>query len=149
MRPAFALLAGLLMFPAWTTGVATQTSTQTHPPGDHTHPDAAKLKNPMKPTPDAIAAGKAIYDQQCVNCHGEKGKGDGKLAPTVTGPAPSDFTDGKWKHGSSDGEIFTVIKEGVKGTGMRSFTTRIKTEDDIWNVVLYLKTLGPKSAKAR
>ena len=142
MRSALALVAGVFAFTAWT-AVAAQTQ---HDTGAHTHAAAAKLKNPVKATPEAIAAGKALYDLQCVNCHGDTGKGDGKLAPTVTGPAPSDFTDGKWKHGSTDGEIFTVIKDGVKGTGMRSFATRLKTETDIWNVVLYLKTLGSKSA---
>jgi mono/diheme cytochrome c family protein len=146
MRSALALFAGVLAFTAWTASAAQDK----HDAGAHTHAEAAKLKNPIKATPEAVAAGKALYDLQCVNCHGDKGKGDGKLAPTVTGPAPSDFTDGKWKHGSTDGEIFTVIKDGVKGTGMRSFATRLKTDNDIWNVVLYLKTLGPKStAKAR
>ena len=142
MRSALALFAGVLAFTAWTASAA---QTQ-HKAGAHIHAEAAKLKNPIKATPEAIAAGKALYDLQCVNCHGDKGKGDGKLAPTVTGPAPSDFTDGKWKHGSTDGEIFTVIKDGVKGTGMRSFTTKLKTENDMWNLVHYLKTLGPKSA---
>lgn len=146
MRSALALLAGVFAFTVWTASAA---QTQ-HNAGAHAHAEAAKLKSPVKATPEAIAAGKAHYDQQCVNCHGEKGKGDGKLAPTMTGPAPSDFTDGKWKHGSTDGEIFTVIKDGVKGTGMRGFLSRLKTEDEIWNVVHYVKTLGPKpAAKAR
>jgi mono/diheme cytochrome c family protein len=142
MRSALALFAGVLAFTAWTASAA---QTQ-HNTGAHTLAEAAKLKSPVKATPEAIAAGKALYDQQCVQCHGEKGKGDGKLAPTVTGPAVADFTDNKWKHGSTEGEIFTVIKNGVKGTGMRSFTTKLKSENEIWNVVLYVKTLAPKSA---
>jgi mono/diheme cytochrome c family protein len=142
MRSALALFAGIFAFAAWTASAA-QTPRTT---GAQTNAEAAKLKNPVKPTPAAIAAGKAHYEQQCVMCHGDKGKGDGKLAPTVTGPPPADFTDSKWKHGSTDGEIFTVIKNGVKGTGMRSFLAKLQTETEIWNVVHYVKTLGPRPA---
>ena len=62
-------------------------------------------------------------------------------------PKPSDLTDGNWKHGSTDGDIFTVISDGSKGTGMRGYASRMKTED-IWNVVNYLRTLGPQAHKS-
>ena len=62
-------------------------------------------------------------------------------------PKPADLTDAQWKHGSSDGEIYTVIRSGVKGTGMKSFTKKL-TAHQIWDVVNYLRTLGPKPAKS-
>jgi len=114
-----------------------------HEAGAHTHPEAAKLKNPVKATPESIASGKKIYDAQCTSCHGETGKGDGKMAASITGEKPADLSDATWKHGSSDGEIYTLIRDGSKGTGMRGFATKLKT-DDLWNVVNYLRTLGPK-----
>ena len=51
-----------------------------------------------------------------------------------------------WKHGSTDGEIFTLIKDGSKGTGMRGYGARIKP-DDMWNVVNYVRALAPPTAK--
>jgi mono/diheme cytochrome c family protein len=149
MRSQFALFVGMIALSAWTVSISAQNpAAGQHDAGAHTHPEAAKLTNPIKPTPDAIAAGKKIYDAQCVNCHGEIGKGDGKMAASITtGPKPSDLTDKEWKHGSSDGEIFTLIKEGSKGTGMRGYASKLK-DDDIWNVVNYLRTLGPKTAKS-
>ena len=144
MRSQFAVFVGIIALSAWTVSLAAQD----HAAGAHTHPEAAKVANPVKATPDSIAAGKKTYDTQCVNCHGEAGKGDGKMAASITtGPKPSDLTDKEWKHGSSDGEIFTLIKEGSKGTGMRGYGTKLK-DDDIWNVVNYLRTLGPKTAKS-
>jgi hypothetical protein len=66
-----------------------------------------------------------------------------RWAASITGARPSDLTDASWKHGSTDGEIFTLIRDGSKGTGMRGYAARMKP-DDIWNVVNYLRTLGPK-----
>jgi mono/diheme cytochrome c family protein len=109
------------------------------------NPEAAKLTNPVKPTPASIADGKKIYDRQCVSCHGAAGKGDGKTAPLLN-PKPSDLTSGEWVHGSTDGEIYTLIKDGskVKGSQMKSFAAKL-TADDIWNVVNYVRTLAPPS----
>jgi len=151
MRSRLALFAGILAVTAWGAGIAAQDHDHAagqHDAGAHTHPEAAAIKNPIKATPDSIAAGKKIYDTQCTNCHGASGKGDGKMAESITsGPKPSDLSDAQWKHGSTDGEIFTLIRDGSKGTGMRGYAARMKT-DDIWNVVNYLRTLGPTPPKS-
>jgi mono/diheme cytochrome c family protein len=144
------LLASLVAAATWTLSVGAQDHAQPSTPraaDAHEHADATKLKNPVKPVPASIAAGKTLYDTQCSSCHGAAGKGDGKMAAMMNPPKPSDLTDANWKHGSTDGEIFTVISEGSKGTGMRGYASRMKTED-IWNVVNYLRTLGPQAHKS-
>lgn len=141
-RSQLAMCAGVLALATWNVRAAAQ-NTQGHEAGAHTHAEAAAIKNPVKATPESIAAGKKLYDTQCASCHGETGKGDGKMAASITGDKPSDLSDASWKHGSSDGEIFTLIKDGSKGTGMRGYGARMKP-DDIWNVVNYVRTLGPK-----
>jgi len=108
--------------------------------GSREHPDAAGLKNPVRPTPASIAAGQKLYEKQCVACHGATGKGDGKMAGEMN-PKPADLSDASWKHGSSDGEIFTVIKDGAKDTGMRGFASKM-TVEEIWNVVNYVRSLS-------
>jgi mono/diheme cytochrome c family protein len=148
MRSQLALLVGVAALSAWTLGLSAQdhdhgtAAAGQHEAGAHHHADAAALKNPVKSTPASIAAGKKLYDTQCATCHGETGKGDGKMAASMNPPKPSDLTDASWKHGSTDGEIFTLIRDGSKGTGMRAYAARMKP-DDIWNVVNYLRTLGP------
>jgi mono/diheme cytochrome c family protein len=142
MRSKLAWCAGVFALTMWTSGAAQNHTAEQHEAGEHHHPGAAAMKNPVKATPASVAAGKKLYDTQCATCHGATGKGDGKMAASITGAKPSDFTDGTWKHGSTDGEIFTLIRDGSKGTGMRGYAARMKP-DDIWNVVNYLRTLGP------
>src|SRR5262252_6217382 len=73
--------------------------------------DAKKLKNPVKPSVDSVAAGEKVYAKYCKFCHGADAKGNGPLAPKDT--HPPDLTDAKWDHGSTDGEIFTSIRDGI------------------------------------
>ena len=109
-------------------------------------PAASPTKNPVAASPTSIAAGKKLYDSQCASCHGTAGKGDGK-AGALLKPTPSDLTDGDWKHGQTDGDIFIIIRDGAKQTGMRAYGSRIPT-NDIWNLVNYVRTLGPKTTKS-
>lgn len=113
-----------------------------HEAGAHTHPAAAKLSNPTKPTATSIAAGKKEFDARCSACHGATGKGDGKQGEKLD-PKPSNLTDTSWKHGSTDGEIFVVIRDGTKANGknaMPSFASKM-TPNQMWDVVNYVRTL--------
>jgi cbb3-type cytochrome c oxidase subunit III len=105
---------------------------------------AKALKNPVPANAASIEAGKAVFAKYCRSCHGAEGKGDGAGAPKDVHPA--NLTDAKWDHGSTDGEIFTTIKTGVGPKfDMDSWDGRIK-DPDIWNLVNYIRTLGPKTA---
>src|SRR5262249_6384683 len=103
------------------------------------NPEAAKIKNPVPSTPESLAAGKRSYTRLCGQGHGPEGAGDGTGA---TGPvAPSDLTGAKWEYGSSDGEIFAVIHDGVpKSADMEGYAPRM-SDTEIWNVVNYVKSL--------
>jgi mono/diheme cytochrome c family protein len=114
----------------------------THPEGGaHRHPAAAKLKNPVAADNASIAAGRQIYDKQCAGCHGDSGKGDGAMGEELN-PKPADLADADWKHGSTDGEIFVVIRDGVRNTGMRPYARKM-TAHQMWDVINYLRSIGP------
>ena len=105
-------------------------------------PAAAKLKNPVAPSAESVAAGKATYTKNCRFCHGTDAKGNGPMAPQ--GTHPSDLTDAKWDRGSSDGEIFTVIHNGAGPKfDMKGYKGKL-SDTDIWNVVNYLRSIGTK-----
>ena len=115
-----------------------------HEAGAHRHPEAAKIKNPVPADATSIAAGKAVYEKNCASCHGDTGKGDGRMGEELN-PKPPDLTDAEWKHGSTDGEIFKVIHDGSPKTGMKSYGRKL-TEHEIWDVVNYIRSIGPKTA---
>jgi mono/diheme cytochrome c family protein len=107
---------------------------------------AASLKNPVAPTSESIAAGKRSYDANCAACHGPIAQGAVKAGITISileeqkARQPPDLTDGQWDHGSTDGEVFTVIKRGIPPTMMAGYDGRIP-DGDIWSIVNYLRTL--------
>ena len=104
--------------------------------------EAKKLKNPVKASPESIAAGKAAYTKNCRFCHGTEAKGNGPMAPE--GTHPSDLTDEKWDRGSTDGEIFVVIRDGAGPKfDMKGYKSKM-TEPEIWNVVNFLRSLQAK-----
>lgn len=103
------------------------------------NPEAARVKNPVAPTPESAVAGKRVYQRLCIRCHGASGKGDGEAA---VGAEPADLTSGKWVFGSSDGEIFASIREGTS-KDMEGYAERF-SETDTWNVVNYVRSLAPK-----
>lgn len=113
------------------------------------NPDAAALRNPVASTPESLAAGKTAYDVNCAGCHGDRAQGAVKAGVAISiiqeqgGKQPPDLTDDKWDHGSTDGEIFTVIKKGVPPTMMAGWEGQL-TDTEIWSVVDYLRALAAK-----
>jgi mono/diheme cytochrome c family protein len=108
-------------------------------------PKARAVKNPVPSTPASITAGRTAYNMNCRQCHGLRLKGDGPLAPK--NPKPADLTDATWDHGSSDGEIFAVIWNGAPApmSEMKPMKDTLR-DRDVWNIVNFIRSLGPKPA---
>jgi len=102
--------------------------------------DAAKLKNPVTSTAESIAAGKKAY-AKCASCHGVNGEG-GPGNDLI--PAAPSLVDGQWAHGSTDGELFTNIKNGIAPDfNMVPFKDQL-SDEDIWNLVNYIRSIAKK-----
>jgi len=131
----FTLGLGCLAFALAAVGAAGQT-----PGGD---PAAKKLKNPVPATAESLTAGQQIYQKYCRFCHGADAKGNGPMAPK--GTHPPDLTDAEWTYGSTDGEIFAVLRDGAgPKQEMKPFKGKL-SDQDMWNVVNYLRTLTTKT----
>ena len=102
---------------------------------------AAAVKNPVAASAESIAAGEQVYRKNCAPCHGIKAEG-GSGSDLI--PASPDLTDDVWGHGSTDGAIFDNIKNGVPPEfNMTPWKDQLK-DDEIWNVVNYLRSIAKK-----
>jgi mono/diheme cytochrome c family protein len=93
--------------------------------------DKAKAKrNPLQDDPDAVAAGRNLFDQHCSECHGSAGNGTRK--------APSLRADEVQK--APPGAIFWILTNGVVRRGMPVWSKL--PEPQRWQLVSFVKSLG-------
>ena len=97
----------------------------------------AKEANPVKPSKESISAGKALWNLHCASCHGKTGLGDGSKAAQLK-TQPEDMTKGAIQS-QSDGSLAYKIAEGRED--MPSFKKKIPDQEDIWNLVNFIRTL--------
>src|SRR5215510_6681391 len=98
----------------------------------------------------SLASGEAIYLENCAQCHGETGKGDGPSRATMNpkNPVPANFTDAEFMAGLSPFKAYNAISFGVENTAMASFAAL--SEEQRWQVAFYVLSLrfSPESAQA-
>ncbi|MGH9534365.1 MAG: c-type cytochrome [Terriglobales bacterium] len=100
------------------------------------------------PPPRAVAAlaqGKALFGMECATCHGQ----DGRHASAIGGamyPRAADLGSPRVQR-LTDRELFWVIENGIRFTGMPGFA-RINSDGDNWKLVYYVQGLGSHPAPA-
>jgi mono/diheme cytochrome c family protein len=94
------------------------------------------MKNPVAVGDASTKAGLALYTKNCASCHGKAGLGDGVKARTLK-DSPGDFSKAAFQT-QADGDLFFKTKTG-RGE-MPKYEGKL-ADDDIWNVVNYLRTL--------
>jgi mono/diheme cytochrome c family protein len=102
---------------------------------------AARMANPITPTPVSQAHAKNVYGIDCAMCHGAKG--DGKGDPGIISDMSltmMDFTNPDTLKNRTDGELFYIIKNGQ---GKMPGEDRANT-NEIWNLVVYLRSMSKK-----
>jgi mono/diheme cytochrome c family protein len=116
---------------------------QTVPPPWIAPDDAKKVKNPVPPTQETLAAAQQTFSDNCVLCHGEKGLGDGPGAKTIK-VKPANFTDPKLQASETDGSLFWKMSNG-RGP-MPAWKDEL-TDQERWQLVNYIRKLGKDAAK--
>ena len=85
-----------------------------------------------------IEEGDKLYATDCTMCHGSDGH-----TPTDSGrwmyPRASDLTSPTVRQ-YSDPELFWIIKNGIRLSGMPAFA-KVESDENIWNLVRYVRTL--------
>jgi mono/diheme cytochrome c family protein len=100
-------------------------------------PEKARVRrNPLESDPDAVAAGRKLFERHCAECHGNTAQG-GKKAPSLRAEEVQQATDGT---------IFWVLTNGVVRRGMPVWSKL--PEPERWQIVTFLKSLKPSPAGA-
>lgn len=126
--------------------------------GESRRPGAGSLTPPFLDTPVAarpasspalVERGRTLYAENCVQCHGEVGAGDGFGAPFLV-PPPRNLVTAEYKFRTTrsgdlptDEDLFRIISRGANGTGMPPWQ-HLLDDDERWALVEYVKTLSPK-----
>ncbi len=96
-----------------------------------------------------LAAGKAVYERDCLSCHGPTGKGDGEDAAYYT-TKPADFSDKAALSKRSDEFLTTVITQGGPAKGLSKDMPAAKlTPVEVKSVIVYIRSLGTPAKAAK
>ena len=101
---------------------------------------ARNLRNPEPASSEVLRDGMAHFADHCASCHGNDGKGQTEIGKNLYPKAP-DMTTPDTQH-LSDGELFYIIKNGVRFTGMPAWGDDSPESDrDSWKLVHFIRHL--------
>lgn len=96
------------------------------------------LSNPVPRTEAALADGLAHFADHCALCHGNDGRADNFYGRNMF-PPPPDMTTTTQR--LTDGEIYAIIENGVRLTGMPAFGDGTADNQSSWNLVHFIRHL--------
>ena len=103
--------------------------------------------NPVAFTPQSIADGEQIFLQRCTGCHGRKADGKGPNSLDIS-PRPRNLRNSAFINNASDKRLFSSITYGVEGTAMPSWIDYGLSQNDIGNLINFIRSLNRKPAAA-
>jgi mono/diheme cytochrome c family protein len=102
-------------------------------------------KNPLPLTPEVLAEARAHFADHCAVCHGNDGKGESGMGKTMY-PRTPDMTLPRTQN-LSDGELFSIIENGVRLTGMPGFGSgTAESGRASWTLVHFVRHLPKLTA---
>jgi mono/diheme cytochrome c family protein len=103
-------------------------------------PSAARAaRNPVAATPENLRDARMHFADHCAICHGNDGSGDTMMGHGLY-PKPPNLKSAETQK-LSDGELFWIIENGVRFTGMPAFGGPHSSPEDSWKLVLFIRHL--------
>ncbi len=116
---------------------AMETSLARHARSMMTPASAKAMKNPYSISPERLAEGREHWVDHCAQCHGLDGSGNAEIGMNLYPPAPE--MRAAATQGLSDGELFHIITNGVRFTGMPAWGEH--SPEETWHLVLFIRHL--------
>jgi mono/diheme cytochrome c family protein len=101
--------------------------------------EARSLTNPVAVSDENLRDGMLHFADHCAICHGNDGSCDTMMGSGLY-PKPPDMRRAETQN-LSDGELFWIIENGVRFTGMPAFSTRHSSPEDSWKLVGFIRHL--------
>ncbi|MEO6726958.1 MAG: c-type cytochrome [Blastocatellia bacterium] len=105
---------------------------------------AKELRSPIPAMQETTDAGRGLFLQKCSACHGENGKAQTEFAASMP-TKPADLTSPQIS-ALTEGEIYSLVNDGIKTRGMPAFKGRI-SDNAIWQMVLFVRQLNSAEDK--
>jgi mono/diheme cytochrome c family protein len=103
-------------------------------------------RNPIPLTPQALNEGREHFADHCAGCHANDGSGNTEIGKNLYPKAP-DMRQAATQN-LSDGELFAIIRNGVRLTGMPAWGDPGGRDDaDTWKLVHFIRHI-PKMTPA-
>jgi mono/diheme cytochrome c family protein len=109
--------------------------------------EARQRPNPVPNTPEVTAGGLAHWADHCASCHANNGSGETPMGEGLYPPAP-DMRQAATQD-MTDGELFYVIENGVRLTGMPAWGGPGHDGVDSWKLVHFIRHLPNLSFEER
>jgi len=109
--------------------------------------DARSRMNPVGATAEALAEGRAHWADHCAGCHANNGSGDTALGKNSYPPAP-DMRLAETQQ-KTDGELFYLIENGIRMSGMPAWGGSDHGEQDSWKLVHFIRHLPDLTIQER
>lgn len=109
--------------------------------------DARKQQNPVAASSDNLRDARLHFADHCAICHGNDGTGDTMIGKGLY-PKPPDLRADETQK-LSDGELFWIIENGVRFTGMPAFGGTHESQEDSWKLVRFIRHLPQLSNDER
>jgi cytochrome c553 len=97
------------------------------------------MKNPLPETDEVVSQGQEVFLGSCAQCHGADARGDTNVGRNMNPPA-MDLSSAHVQHWS-DSELFWIIQNGVRLTGMPSWKSSI-SDDDTWKLAHFIHNIS-------
>jgi mono/diheme cytochrome c family protein len=107
---------------------------------------ARKLQSPVPDTPENLRDARLHFADHCAICHANDGSCDTPFGHNLY-PKPPDLRQQTQK--LTDGEIFWIIENGVRFTGMPAFGGARGSEQDSWKLVRFIRHISQLTAEER
>ena len=98
---------------------------------------ASSIEAPAKFSPAEVRRGFCAYELHCVQCHGAPGIAPRPFALGLT-PTPTNLADSVRRR--QPGDLFWVVKNGIKMTGMPAWRNSM-SDGQLWDLVAFLETM--------